>query len=171
MTNVCHSQLVLAGMVDEAEATYVRHAVGDDEEVCLGRARHNWLFCKNMQTQPVAMLFLPTGETSSFPPSAVVEEAHRRILDSTAIVYTGIFGARSAGGRQYDPLPTVVRQSVSTQFSLFSDQDYASEHAEPPHLHETLYSHHSADLEAWVPMEPRMNLELPQKLIVGVSQR
>jgi hypothetical protein len=130
--------------VDEGEAAYLEQGVGEKEEACLLRAETNWRLCNSMKTQPVIMTFLPTGATASYPPDDVVIDAHERIKNSFAIVYTAIFGSLDDGS-SYDPLPHVVKQTVDTEFWVFSDRDMESLRPSPHSLnsHQTEHDHHT----------------------------
>ena len=159
ITGHCRSWKQYAGFVDEPADVYLSKKVGEKEEACLARAQANWQLCKNMKTQQVSMLFLPSGAMSSYPPDDVVDQAHERVRNSLAIVYTGVFGAGS-DGESYDPLPTVVSQSVHTSFLLFSDHDFSSPHKyrSRQDASKANIARHVDQVDSWVPLEPAASL-------------
>ena len=126
IAHVCRLHPEYAGISDDFDEAYQKLHVDTREDACLARASFHWKFCGNAFQQPVTMTFRPTGATSSYPPypedildSADMRTNHTGVL---AIVYSAVYGG-------YDPIKTPVRQTVPTEFWMFTD-DAAAAHVD-----------------------------------------
>ena len=116
IAHICRLHPEYAGISDDFDEAYSSLNVGTDENVCLGRAYFHWRFCGNSISQPITITFRPTGASRSYPSEEILDSADI-VSNNThflAVVYSAVYGG-------YDPIKPAVRQTVPTEFWMFTD--------------------------------------------------